>query len=391
MNRNLPQLSVLILSSEYPPWIEGGLGTYVHGLAKFLAKKNVSVTVLVLGNSKKEYYRESAGIKIYKPALTASVKNSYADWIAAANLGMFQYASMLSQKESFSIIHAHDWLVSGAASALKKLLAIPLVSTLHSTETARKRTSSFMPEGGIVSWERQLLQYSDKVIVCTKEMEQEACSVLRGCPTVVIPAGIDPETLEEEKAVSSINTPYLLSYGRLVPEKGFEMLLDSFAELKKTEFNLHLVIGGKGPLYIPLTKQAEELGIQESITFTGFLNWKERNYLLRRAAAAIFPSLYEPFGLSAVESMYKGTPTIASNVGGYRETVRDGQTGILFQAGSVASLTEGMAKLLNQPLLSHQLGKNVKAFTVDHYHWQEIIAEIIEIYLQQILTEEKRN
>lgn len=173
----------------------------------------------------------------------------------------------------------------------------------------------------------------------------------------VLYPGIDVARLMQEASLplpQSITTwlnshpgPLLVHAAMLRPEKGHAVMLAALAELKNKFPNLRYVIAGEGHLRTTLEAKVNELGLQEHVLFAGLLPHIAALY--RRADLVVMPSLVEPLGMSQSEALALGVPVVASHVGGIPETIVDGRTGLLVQAGNVEDWVMTLRRALNQP------------------------------------------
>ena len=151
----------------------------------------------------------------------------------------------------------------------------------------------------------------------------------------------------------------------------------------KEEYNNRrcwLVIAGTGGMLGHLRDRARELGVADLVYFTGFIPDEVRDRLLRMADVAVFPSLYEPFGIVALEAMAARTPVVVSNVGGFAEIVRNHETGIVVNPDSVESLTWGILHTLNQPDWAAARVANAYEVVTTEYNWNNIAQRTLEVY-----------
>ena len=173
----------------------------------------------------------------------------------------------------------------------------------------------------------------------------------------VVPNGVTlPDPPQDPQAEAAFRARFAQPHealvfflGRLVHEKGVQVLLDAVPLILERHPPTRFVIAGEGPARPDLEAQARRLGIADRVTFYGYANDGERDRLLRAAQVAVFPSLYEPFGIVALEAMAAGTPVVATATGGFQEIVRHGDNGLLALPGSAESLAHHVALLLLSP------------------------------------------
>ncbi|HPT68789.1 MAG TPA: glycosyltransferase family 4 protein, partial [Syntrophomonas sp.] len=192
------------------------------------------------------------------------------------------------------------------------------------------------------------------------------------------------ELPEDPQVIFDPREKALVFLGRLVPEKGVWQLLNCFPRVLESVPEARLYIGGRGPQKTILEQRAQKLGINERVEFTGFLRDKERNYVYNQAKVAVFPSLYEPFGIVALEAMTTRTPVIVSEVGGLSEIVVHRQTGLKVPPGHESKLAEAIIEILSDDKFAGQLAANAVELVESVYSWKIIAQSTIDIYEEVI-------
>ncbi|HET8713408.1 MAG TPA: glycosyltransferase family 4 protein [Gemmatimonadales bacterium] len=179
---------------------------------------------------------------------------------------------------------------------------------------------------------------------------------------VVIHPGVDARLYRPDPATPRAESPTFLYLGRLKRYKGVEFALRALAEARKQRADVTLDVTGQGDDRPRLERLAQELGLGPAVRFLGFVSEGEKRRLLRRAWAVVFPSPKEGWGITNVEAAACGTPAIASDSPGLRESVRDGTTGYLVPHGDVAALANRMLALAGDRPLVEQLGRAARSF-----------------------------
>ncbi|MGB4006373.1 MAG: glycosyltransferase family 4 protein, partial [Halanaerobiales bacterium] len=150
------------------------------------------------------------------------------------------------------------------------------------------------------------------------------------------------------------------------------------------------VIAGKGPYLDNLRSLAEYLGVAERVYFTGFISDRERNNLYRIADVAVFPSLYEPFGIVALEAMVTRTPVIVSEVGGLAEFVRDGENGLTVKPNDPQQLAEKIRFLLNNKERAREMASRAYEIVKRDFTWDEIANKTLAVY-EEVIAEYRKS
>ncbi|MCD4776787.1 MAG: glycosyltransferase family 4 protein [Candidatus Aegiribacteria sp.] len=192
----------------------------------------------------------------------------------------------------------------------------------------------------------------------------------------VIPCGIDTGFYRPGKPDPEQGT--FLYVGRLKKYKGVQLILAALAVLRDAGKNYRLVVLGSGDYEAELKKTASRLGLDRSVTFEGFVSQERKLHWLRKAWAAVFASEKEGWGLTVIEANACGTPVIASDSDGLRDSVKDGITGILVPHGSVDSLAAEMDRLANDPVQRDTLGKSGMEWATG-FNWDDTANSMIEI------------
>lgn len=177
--------------------------------------------------------------------------------------------------------------------------------------------------------------------------------------------------------------PYILGIGRVVPQKGFDILLDAYARLlKRVPDAPDLVIAGDGPERAGLQAQADALGLDRRVHLVGRADRPLAVSLFRGCTAFVLPSRQEPQGIVSLEAMACAKPVVAARVGGVPEVVLDGETGLLFPGGDAAALAGALESLLSDPERAAALGRRGRARAEEHFTWGRIADQYFEIYRQ---------
>jgi glycosyltransferase involved in cell wall biosynthesis len=387
-------MRVVMVAWEYPPHVVGGMGRHVVDLVPLLVTADCElhiVTPLIRGGAPIE--RDTHGVWVHRvpaPAMDASnhvafIKHSGPALIAAA-------AAIRRNHGAVDLIHAHDWLGAPAAIALKHAWRRPLIATIHATERGRQQgTLSSEPSRAIDELEWQLSYEAWRVIVCSQFMAHQLqrdfatpADKLDVIPNAVVPA-VEPfasaaARLAMRRHFVADDAPLVLYVGRLVFEKGIHILLQAWPTVLGRWPNARLVIAGIGAMLDDLRDQARALGIDSTVQFAGFVSDEAREQLYRCADVAVFPSLYEPFGIVALEAMAAGCPVIASATGGLAEVVDAHHTGITVAPNNSDSLAWGIEHVLAHPDWSLQRARRARELVQRIWTWERVAQQTIAVY-----------
>ncbi|MCR5146125.1 MAG: glycosyltransferase family 4 protein [Clostridia bacterium] len=387
-------MKILMLTWEYPPRIVGGIARVVYDLSHQLVKDGNEVTVVTYKEGNVPEFENDKGVKVYRVENYMIHPNNFTDWIMQMNFTLTAKATqIINEQGPFDCIHAHDWLVTYSAKTLKDAFQIPIVSTIHATESGRNSGIHDENQRYINDTEWLLTYESSEVIVNSNYMKCEL-QRLFGLPFEkinVIPNGVNSTAFsgidkdyDFRRKYAMDNEKIILYVGRLVHEKGVQHLISAMPKIISGYNDTKLIIGGKGGMYDELREQAKNLGIENKVYFTGYLSAKEVQKMYKCADIAVFPSTYEPFGIVALESMLAGIPTVVSDIGGLNEIVDHGETGMKSYAGNSNSIADSVLSLLYNHQLCDNITKNAKAKVKKEYNWSKIAKDTYFTYEKAI-------
>lgn len=389
-------MRVLHISWEYPPVVYGGLGRHVHALAEEQARQGHEVSVLTqrpTGSPDREVLN---GVGIYRvpPPLPQVPREPEAlvTWAAGLDGAMARAAQAVIDATSPEAVHAHDWVVTQAAAEARELSGAPLVSTIHATEAGRHQGWISGPlSTHIHQLEYRLTHHSQRVITCSTAMRMDVMQLFEVARSDVdvIPNGIDLNAWqvagEDSEAARRQWAPrgnLAVFVGRLEWEKGVHTLLEALPLVAADD--LHLVIAGTGTYEKQLLELAAPLIEQERVSFTGWLPQAQLQALQAAADVIVIPSLYEPFGLVALEAAALGVPAVVANTGGLSEIVDGGRCGYVFEPDNPVALAHQLdAALGNRTETAHRLSA-MRARLETDYRWDRIAERTISSYQHAI-------
>jgi glycogen(starch) synthase len=388
---------VLILSWEYPPVIEGGLARHVRKLAEALVRQGVAVDVLtrgraITGETDGSGVEEREGVNIHRvrePRWPRDL-DRFVAWVERMNEDMLAAGEALTQEHSYDLVHGHDWLVAKAAAALAERLQVPYLTTIHATEHGRHQGwVADPPQSNIHAVERWMARRADAVIVCSYYMRGHVADIfdIDERRVAVIPNGVDPSELQPSGDLQALRREFaepheklVLLVGRLVYEKGFQLALDALPDVIDRVGNVRFLVAGSGTHEAELKAQAQRLGLIEHGTFLGWIGDDVLHSLYRIADLCVVPSIYEPFGLVALEAMASGCPCIVADTGGLREVVPRGErVGLRFNGGDAEHLGVMIERLLVDDELRDRLVTEASEHVL-RFDWDDIAQRTRGIY-----------
>ncbi|MGZ5342146.1 MAG: glycosyltransferase family 4 protein, partial [Solirubrobacterales bacterium] len=386
---------ILILSWEYPPLIEGGLARHVHKLSEALVERGVEVHVLTRGGEESPSEEVVAGVNVHRvvePTRPTDL-GEFVAWVEHMNSDMLAAGVEIGDRHSFDLVHGHDWLVANACDHLAKRFEAPLVTTIHATEYGRHQGHVVEhPQSYIHGVERWITNRSDRVIACSTFMREQIVDVFGVDPerVEVIPNGIDTEDLQPQNEAelkrlraefASEDESLILLVGRLVYEKGFQDALEALPEIIERLPKTRFIVAGSGTHEEELRRQAAELGLMEHGKFLGWIGDDVLHSLYRIADVCVVPSIYEPFGLVALEAMASSCPCIVADTGGLREVVPHDEVGLRFRARDPHSLAEMTIRVLDDAKLCRRL--TADAFEhLRRFDWSDVAERTAAVYAE---------
>ncbi|NYH42125.1 glycogen(starch) synthase [Micromonospora jinlongensis] len=388
------QLRVLMLSWEYPPVLVGGLGRHVHALSVALAAAGHEVTVVTRHADGAPLEEYADGVRILRapedPVAFPLATGSLLAWTMAFNHTLTRTALRATEAGSYDVIHAHDWLVAHTAITLAEHLDLPLVTTIHATEAGRHQ--GWLPEEmnrtihGVEHW---LSGSSIRVITCSGYMRDQV-TALFDVPTAqvdVVPNGVDdrawrarPRAVASARARFAGDGPLVGYAGRLVYEKGVQHLVHAVPRLRERHPGLRVVIAGDGPYRAELEAEARRLALNSTVRFTGFLDSTQLPAMLGATDATVVPSLYEPFGMVALEAAAAGAPLAVARTGGLAEIVEPGVTGVTFPHSDPDALAGAVGQLLGDEVFARRVARRARTMVGERYGWATIAARTAASY-----------
>ncbi len=384
-------MRVLMLSWEYPPVVVGGLGRHVRAVATELAARGHEVTVVSRHGPGAAYDEMLEGVRVLRapedpPAFPMS---DLLAWSQALNHALLR-AVLRADLPRPDVVHAHDWLVAHAATALKEHFGVPLVATMHATEAGRHQGWLPGPMNKAIHTVEWWLTYeARRVVTCSSYMRWEVTQLFDLPPAKVdvVANGTDlaafrprPSAVRAARAALG-SRPLVVYAGRLEWEKGVQTLLAALPRLRREHPGVRLVVAGTGTLEASLRAEARRRRLGRSVVFTGRLATRELAGLLGAAAVAVVPSLYEPFGLAALEAATAGAPLVVSDAGGLRELVEPGVSGLRAVPEDPASWANAISAQLRDEVAARRMARVARSRAADA-SWAQTAAALEEVFRQ---------
>jgi len=365
-------MKIAMIGWEYPPFKVGGLGTHCYGLTRSLADKDVKID-FYMPKTKTSTKSDKENLNIIEVGETTIFPYDRPDDKELAGQffeAVHRYNELLVQKikGKYDLVHCHDWLTMKAGVEIKEKMGIPLVLSVHSTEY--DRSGWLYPNEWFINIEREGMEKADKIIAVSNFTKQ----------VIVEKYGIHPDKIEVvHNAVYPLSPGkkknLVLFLGRLTIQKGPEFFLKAAQKVLNYE-DTTFVVAGSGDMLPQLIHQAVDMGISNKVIFTGKLTDDEVKHIYKISNVYVMPSVSEPFGITALEAISAGTPTIVSKTTGVSEVFQNCLQVDFWDTDEMANKI--IALLRYDPLhktMSRQSSKEIELFT-----WDRVADKTLNVY-----------
>ena len=384
------ELTVMMLTWEFPPRIIGGISPHVYHLSKSLAKNGVKVYIVTCDFPGAPQHEVIDDVEIFRIDSYKNPSPDFATWVYLMNINMQKEAAALmnSLNEKVDIFHAHDWLVANAGIGLKHVFRKPFLATIHSTEVGRRDGIHYDYERMIHETEAWLTYEAWKVICCSNYMVSHVLWAF-GVPEdklVMIPNGVNAQEYSKNSDLNQFrrkfalpNEKIALYVGRLVYEKGIHVFVNAIPKVLE-RVNAKFIIVGNGYMKEPLSNLVKNIGLAHKVMFTGFVDDETLRNLQKCADVSVIPSLFEPFGIVALEAMAAKSPAVVSDTGGLAEIIEHDMTGVKAYPDNPDSLAWGITKVLLDGNYAETIRNNAYRKVQEKYNWDKISQQTKAVY-----------
>lgn len=424
-------MRVLMFGWEFPPHIAGGLGTACKGIVEGLAHngvetlfvmpsasgdedqsctriinasdvavQNVSETVDEFLNKVKFIHVDSNIVPYVDPdEYFEAIEKMKREHSTETTVGFGQkfkfsgkyganlmeevsrYAQVggtiaLQHKDEFDIIHAHDWLTYLAGIAAKELTGKPLVVHVHAT--SYDRGSEDMIDTRVLAIEKRGMQAADKVVAVSELTRNIVINKYGISPDKVVAVhnAVDFSGRENIKVERGVKDKVVTFLGRITFQKGPEYFIDAAAKVLKRTRNVRFVMAGSGDMMNRSIRQVARLGISDRFHFTGFLRGTDVQKMFALSDVYVMPSVSEPFGISPLEAMRSGVPSVISHQSGAAEVLK---YAFKVDFWDVDAMADQIYALLKYPALADFASK-YGYDEVNTLKWNNAAAKIKKVY-----------
>lgn len=377
-----------MLSWDFPPQAVGGTAAHVVGLSESLVDAGHDVVVLTIDDPRADAAAETAArVPVFRtphdvPWIPPDRKLAQT---ASTGHGLVRLMNRVERRLDGwrpDLVHGHDWRVGWPADTLAELYGVPFVLTMHGTE--RVRHGGDLPPGeatDISAIEWWLAFRAHRLISPTRFIVDQLVDNFEIAPEQIVrvPNGIDPAQWRgDDRSVE--REPLVVSWGRVQYEKGFQVLATAMSSVRGRVDGVRCTIAGRGSYLPELQMQVDVEGVADIVELPGFVRDEALRSIVARAGCVVIPSLYEPFGVVALEALAAGAPLIVARTGGLAELIADTDAGLSFEPGNPDDLAHCIELVLTDPLLARQLTDAARQLVVQRYAWETIAASTVEVY-----------
>jgi glycosyltransferase involved in cell wall biosynthesis len=414
-------MKALMFGWEFPPHILGGLGTASYGLIKGMSiQKDLEITLVMpkpYGDEDQSFlniigacntpvvwkdvnydYVSNRISKFMNPQKYYDLRDHiYADFTyrQVNDLGCIDFsgrypdnlleeinnysivAGVIARTEQFDIIHAHDWLTYPAGIHTKNVSGKPLVIHVHATDYDRSR-GSVNPE--VYGIEKDGMDHADHIMTVSDLTRNTVIEKYHQSPSKVttVHNAVDPLSKEilsltDKRGVSDKIVTFL---GRITMQKGPEYYVEAAAKVLARTNDVRFIMAGSGDMMNKMIRLAAERNISDRFHFTGFMKGKQVYEIFKSSDVYVMPSVSEPFGISPLEAMQCGVPSIISKQSGCAEILK---YAVKVDFWDIDALADAIYGLITYPAL-HKFLKDEGLNEVNNIKWEDAGQKVRKIY-----------
>ncbi len=422
-------MKVLMFGWEFPPHISGGLGTACFGMVRGLSHQGVEVLFVMPSATgdedgsfaniinaseveasdimvtpkdflnKVEFLKVDSNLVPYiDPEVFSEMvsveQKSHVDYLTRQYKQKFKFSGKygtnlmeevaryalvggtIALKNEFDVIHAHDWLTYPAGVAAKRLSGKPLVIHVHATEFDRSGENI---NTQVYDIEKMGMDAADRIITVSNLTRNIVITKYGINPSKVFTVhnAVDFSGKDQIEMKRGVPEKVVTFLGRITFQKGPEYFIEAAAKVLKRYPNVRFVMAGSGDMLNTSIRRAAKLGIATKFHFTGFLKGEDVNRMFAYSDVYVMPSVSEPFGISPLEAMRSGVPSIISKQSGVAEVLKHS---IKVDFWDIDAMADAIYGLLAYPALSSMASK-YGLQEVNSLKWDNAAAKIKDIYL----------
>ena len=412
-------MKALMFGWEFPPHILGGLGTASYGLTRGMAEQeDLSITFVIpkpYGDEDQSFLKLIGACNVpvvWKDALYEEVDRTlggimhpdeyyyYRDHIrydysriGTNNIGCIEFsgrypdnllqeidnyeavAGVLAHSLDFDVIHSHDWLTYPAGIFAKQITGKPLVIHVHATDFDRSR-GQVNPT--VYSIEKRGMDIADHIICVSELTRRTVIEKYHQDPNKVttVHNAVDPIPNVEQFVKTPRKEKLVTFLGRITMQKGPEYFVEAAAKVLQRTKNVRFVMAGSGDMMQAMIDLVAARGIADKMHFTGFLKGKQVTQMLADSDVYMMPSVSEPFGISPLEAMQVGTPSIISKQSGCAEIL---DHAIKTDYWDIDAMADAIYAIVEYPSIYQTLSKEGRD-EVNRITWDKAGLKVRDIY-----------
>ncbi len=402
-------MRIAYLSIEFPPRIFGGLGVYVDEISRQMVSLGEKISVFTLGDGKLKRYQDVNGVEVFR-MYPAPIRDGLDVFLSVQTLSWGEglrfledllslnqlSAASIMENGPFDLCVAHDWLGLLGGMAVKRQ-GIPMIYHVHGLEVGRADN----PNPQLVALEKNGARAADLIITVSEAMKRELVSLgvgpekVRVCYHGVDAAFFNPGHADSKRLAAlrkrygfALDDIVVLFMGRLECVKGIKQLFSAVPAVLAEHPRLKLLVVGKGSLEGWAHEETKRLGCITLVT--DFLDAEDKMLTYALAALCVFPSVYEPFGIVALEAAAMGKAAVvgAAGTSGLAEIVKPPgdprPTGVHVNARDPRDIAWGINLALEDPDRLKSWGKNARIRVLEEFTWQKAAERTLEIYKEAV-------
>ena len=384
------KMKILMLGWELPPYNSGGLGVACYHLAKALAAEGADIDFILPPSAQ---YDEPGFMNVLRPTSTTETysftpgHNPYTDDLITVRELQVEYERFVEEYVTVNkpaVVHANDWLTLGAGIRAKERTGVPLIAHVHATEFDRSGGSHGNPM--IHEIEEQGLLMADHIVAVSNATKQtiikrygipaDKIEVIHNSSEAMVPHTTEMIQYRYIESLKSEGYIIVTTIGRLTVQKGLTYFLHAAAAAHKKYERFVFVICGDGEQRGELIQLSADLGIADSVLFTGFVRGKAWRDMYNLADVFVMSSVSEPFGLTALEAAQHDTAITLTRQSGASEVIRHT---LNYDYWDVDRLADQLVNLALSPSLRQDLSENVRR-EVSLLSWKRVAEQFMNRY-----------
>ena len=381
-----PDARILLVPSSYSPKV-GGLETATAYLAAELARRGYAVTIVTNRYPRTlAGYERINGLPVHRILMTDVLPSreqaprliKYLLGVAIAPMQLARLARLIRRVEP-TVTNAHYLGVPAMYTRIADMFHSTgrFVLSVHGSDLPTVPYPTGYPSAS-----RFVVAGAHALTACSKNMAGFLRRLMGGSwdgSVIVTGNGVEPSELQTTERFEHPR-PYLFAAAHFTPKKGLDVLIRAMNNLINAGLDVDLVLAGCGPLDETLRSLVRELGLNTRVLFWGVASRREMAALLNECALFVLPSLWEAFGIVALEAMVCGKAVVATNRGGIAEVVRHNESGILVEPGDVGALSRAIATLLRDPAQREALGQCGREVALSEFSWSAVTDRYLQAY-----------